>query len=109
VAGAVNYAGIALNHVNFPIGIVLDSADTLYIADSNNNRAQRFLFDITTGTTTAGNQNGAVGSNASLLNYPNDVAVDSNGNVYVVDSYNNRIQLWLVNASSGITIAGNGK
>jgi hypothetical protein len=29
--------------------------------------------------------------------------------VYVVDTYNNRIQLWTVNASSGITIMGGGK
>ncbi len=43
-----------------------------------------------------------VGSSVSLFNYPNDVAVNSNGNVYIADSFNNRIQLWPVNASSGI-------
>jgi sugar lactone lactonase YvrE len=57
----------------------------------------------------AGQSNGIGGPGASFLNYSNDVAVDSNDNVYVVDTYNNRIQLWPFNASSGITIAGNGK
>ena len=105
--GAVNYAGTASHHVDFPIGIVFDSSDTMYIADGNNDRVQKVLWGSTTGTTVAGNANGIVGSNASLLNYPNDIAVDSNGNIYVVDSYNNRVQLWLVNASSGITLVGN--
>lgn len=56
----------------------------------------------------AGQSSEAVGATASFLNFPSDVAVDLNGNVYVADSYNNRIQLWRVNATSGITIAGTG-
>ena len=63
----------------------------------------------TSGTTVAGNSNGVAGSNASLLNYPNDIAIDSSGNLYVVDSDNNRVQLYYNNTSSGITVAGNGK
>jgi DNA-binding beta-propeller fold protein YncE len=38
-----------------------------------------------------------------LFNYPSDVAVDSNGNVYIADSSNNRIWIWAADASSGIT------
>ena len=109
MAGAAGLIGVAPNHLNFPIGIILDSSDTLYIADSLNNRIQKIFLGNTTGTTVAGSQNGVVGSNASLLNYPNDIAVDSNGNIYVADAYNYRIQLWPVNASLGTTIGGNGK
>ncbi len=107
--GAVNYAGIASNHLNFPIGITFDSSDTLCVADASNNRVQKLLWGNTAATTVAGDQSGTSGSTDSLLDYPNYVAVDSNGNVYVVDSNNNRIQLWSVNASSGVTIVGNGK
>ena len=39
-----------------------------------------------------------------LLNYTNDTAVNSNGNTYVVDAYNDWIQIWSVNASSGSTV-----
>jgi sugar lactone lactonase YvrE len=81
----------------------------LYIADSNNNRVQMLLMGNTAATTIAGNPSGIYGSNASLLHYPNGIAVDSNGNVYIVDTTNTRIQLWTVNTSSGITLAGNGK
>jgi hypothetical protein len=81
----------------------------LYVADSSNNRVQMLLMGNTAATTIAGNPSGISGSNASLLNYPNDVAVDSNGNTSIADSYNNRAQFWTVNASLGITIAGNGK
>ncbi len=81
----------------------------MYVADAKNNRIQRFLLGNTTGTTVAGQSNGVVGSSASSLNYSNDVVVDLNDNVYIADSYNNRAQLWYVNSSSGITIAGNGE
>ncbi len=107
--GVYNYADIASNHLNFPIGIVFDSFDTLYIADADNNRIQKLLWNDSSATTVAGNSNGTSGSTASLLNYPNDVAVDSLGNVYVVDTNNIRIQFWNDTASSGITIAGTGK
>ena len=35
---------------------------------------------------------GSYGSEDGQFYYPNDVAVDSSGNVYVADSSNNRIQ-----------------
>jgi sugar lactone lactonase YvrE len=89
------------------MGIVLDLSNTLYVADANNNRIQKLLFGNINATTVAGSSSGASGLTNNLLAYPNDVGVDSNGNVYVVDTNNNRIQLWYVNATSGITIAGN--
>jgi hypothetical protein len=57
------------------------------------------------GVTVAGG-NGQ-GSAANQLDRPSDIFVSKiDGSVYVADCYNNRIQKWLVNATSGITVAG---
>jgi RHS repeat-associated protein len=92
-----------------PSSVVVDSAGDIYIADAENNRVQEVA--ATTGTqwgismtagdvyTVAGSAWGNVGSSgdngaatAALLSYPNGVALDSAGDVYIADSANNRVQ-----------------
>ena len=109
IAGEPNITSATSNYLNTPIGMALDSFNLLYVADSGNNRVQQFSPGNSTGKTVAGQSNGSFGPAADRLNSPNDVAVDSNGNLYVVDTFNHRVQLWRVNATSGITIAGNGQ
>jgi len=46
------------------------------------------------------------GSDANQLNYPNGVAVDADGNIYVADAGNNRVQKWAPGATEGVTVAG---
>src|SRR5262245_48220245 len=55
-------------------------------------------------TTVAGTKSRGLGS--KQLYGPDDVAVDAAGNIYVLDSYNNRVQKWSVGASYGVTVAG---
>ncbi|CAF5043200.1 unnamed protein product, partial [Rotaria magnacalcarata] len=92
--------------LNGPRGLSIDSNGTLYIADRNNCRVQKWLSGAPNGTTVAGQSNGTCGSGPSLLQTPQGVIVDSNGNVYAVDTYNNRVQLWSYGASFGIMVAG---
>ncbi len=87
----------------------MDSSNTLYIADNNNNRIQKWLNGASTGTTVAGQATGIPGTSSSFLQNPSGIAVDSSGNVYVTDTSNQRIQFWLNGASSGTTIGGTGK
>ena len=108
MAGSLSSNNATPIYLDFPISVMIDSSDSLYVADANNNRIQKFLYDNTIGTTVAGKSNGAVGVSASHLNFPNDMTIDSSENVYAVDSYNNRVQFWYVNSTSGITVAGNG-
>ena len=71
--------------------MILDSSTTLYISDQTNYRVQKWLTGTSTGTTVAGQSNAATGSALNYLSYPSDLAIDSSGNLYVVDGGNNRL------------------
>ncbi|OGU12706.1 MAG: hypothetical protein A2075_16850 [Geobacteraceae bacterium GWC2_58_44] len=97
-----------------PRGVAVDQTGNLYIADSELDPAIRKV-DAVTGiiTTVAGNgTRGFSGDNvaatASGLNYPDGLAVDRAGNLYIADRSNHRIRK--VDAGTGIitTVAGNG-
>lgn len=111
--GAQGFGGdnstATLAQLNAPYAVTVDSAASLYIADSGNNRIRK----VTSGmiTTVAGNgTQGFSGDNGSAttarLFLPTGVAVDSTGNIYIADANNNRIR----KVSSGVitTVAGNG-
>ena len=75
------------NTLNYPQGIFVDLNLTLYVADSNNSRIQRFDVGQRNGTTVA--INGL--SSPIQLNYPTGVVVDGKGYLFIVDSGNHRI------------------
>lgn len=107
VAGVTNQTGTSSNKLNFPFGLAIDYLNALYIADSFNHRIQKYQRGVSVGQTVAGRANGTTCSSSACLFTPADVTVDTNGNVYVADSYNNRVQLWSDGSSSGVTVAGN--
>jgi len=57
----------------------------------------------TNGVTVAGGNGGGSANNALC---PGGLIVDGNGNIYVTDINNNRIQMWAPGATAGLTIAG---
>lgn len=99
--------------LNEPVGLGLDSAGNLFIADRENHRIRR--VDIQTGviTTVAGDGveafsgDGGPASAASLAG-PTGLDFDREGNLLVADSRNSRVRR--IDASSWIieTVAGNG-
>ena len=95
--------------MNVPIGVAVDSAGNLYIADSDNNRIRKVSNGVI--ATVAGNGTPAFsGDNgpatSAQLSAPIGVAVDSAGNLYIADSSNDRIR----KVTNGVitTVAGNG-
>ena len=95
--------------LNGPAAIAVDSAGNLYIADTGNHRVRKVSNGVI--ATVAGNgTQGFSGDNGPATNaqlyYPEGVAVDSAGNLYIADAYNNRIR----KVSNGVitTVAGNG-
>jgi len=109
VAGVTGQNTVASNLLFNPFGLTIDFNYTLYIADCNNNRIQRWQRGASTGKTVCGQANGTAGGNVSDLRSPAGVVVDSNSNIYIGDRANARVQFWSAGASSGMTIAGNGK
>ncbi|WP_237531022.1 RICIN domain-containing protein, partial [Streptomyces sp. SID3212] len=82
--------------LNKPIGLVLDSAGSLYIADSANNRIRRVTADgkISTvaGTGTAGTAGDGGAATSAQLNNPMGVAVDCVDTLYIADLSNHRVR-----------------
>ena len=94
---------------NTPLGLALDAAGNLYIADLANARVRKVSHGVI--TTVAGN--GTLGfsgdggpATSAQLSGPANVAVDFAGNLYIVDTGNQRIR----KVSNGIitTVAGGG-
>ena len=86
-----------LTQLNRPKGVTADSTGNLYIADTGNNCIRRYTTAgvLTTYAgvvqTVGGFKDGPAAT--ARFNSPTDVAVDTSGNVYVVDSLNNSIRL----------------
>lgn len=105
VAGG-NGQGNSNTQLNNPVGMYLDvSSNSLFIANFGGHNVVRWVLGASTWTLVAG-VGGSPGSTSTLLNSPGDVTLDSYGNVYVVDTYNHRVQFFRVGESNGTTIAG---
>jgi uncharacterized protein (TIGR03437 family) len=98
-----------------PLGLAVDSANNLYIADTNNHRIRKVSGGNISTIVGAGpsypSSNGSFGGDggpASLANlsFPYDVAFDGSGNMFIADTVNNRIRR--VDGKSGniSTLAG---
>ena len=107
--GLPGFAGdgdLAVNaELNRPFAIALDNAGNLYIADSGNFRIRR-VSPSGVITTIAGNGHSGYSGDggpatAATLNYPEGVAVDTQGNVYIADTQNNVIRMLTPPANAG--------
>ncbi|CAM2729577.1 unnamed protein product, partial [Rotaria socialis] len=79
--------GSTSNMLNKPQGIFVDIDFSLYVADCNNDRVQKFNFGKLNGTTVFGN--GMFGANT--VSCPSGVVIDADGNLFIVDKNNHRI------------------
>jgi streptogramin lyase len=82
--------------LNLPSGVAVDSRDNLYIADTGNNRIRRVgtngIIITVAGTGEQGFSGDRGPATAARLSGPSGLAFDSQGNLYIADTGNNRIR-----------------
>ena len=93
--------------------ISLHHLGNIYIADTGNSRIRKVTVSTGiistiagTGTNSYSGDNGAATS--ATLKYPYGVGLDTAGNVYIADSYNNRIRKVTISTGIITTFAGTG-
>jgi DNA-binding beta-propeller fold protein YncE len=108
VLGSAGEGGPAISaQLSDPVGVAVDSAGNLYIVDQAD--GGRLSKVSTQGVLTALTAPGDIGGPAkgSQSTFPNAVAVDSAGNIYVTDTYHFRVRM-IPAGGTIVTIAGNG-
>ena len=110
-ATVVGDGGSALNaQLNNPTGLALDTAGNLYISTLGNRirkvTAGSGIITTVAGTGFFGNTGNNGPATSATLAFPQGIAVDSAGNIYIADTQNNVIRE--VNATTGVitTVAG---
>lgn len=135
VIGQRNFTSVIADPTNqtmaSPYGLAISGTNGLLVSDAAYNRILYFAF-TGNGTFKAGTDNGltaakvfgqpgftssSTGTNPVGLNAPHHLACDSNGQVYVADTGNNRIQIFpdpsltsttTTGQAAGLTLATNG-
>ncbi len=98
--------------LSFPYGIFADDSGNVFVVDHSNHRIRKI---DTSGNivTIAGNGNNGYNGDGSpateaSLNTPNDMWIDSSGNIFIADTFNHRVRK--IDPSGIITtVVGNGE
>ncbi len=97
VAGGTGDGGRAQSaQLSSPVGVAADSTGNIYIGDTGNARLRRVSLsgDITTvsGGNGWGGEGDGAGATSAQVRDINGIAVDTDGNIYLADTGNNRIR-----------------
>src|SRR5438094_258876 len=96
--------------LNFPHGVTVDAQGDIFIVDTSNNRVRVVntsgIITTVAGNGTAGFLGDGGQATSAELNFPRQVAVDAQGNLYIADTVNHRVR----KVSGGVitTFAGTG-
>ena len=89
-------------------GIFVDITNTLYCSRTNGHVIVKRWLDDSLPTLTSIAGTGFAGNTTNALDEPHGIFVDTNFDLYVADSENNRIQLFRSGQTNGATVAGTG-
>ncbi len=104
--------GLSTKAMCRPQGVWADTASGIWVADSGNHRVLKFKGAIVNGMAaslvlgqlnfTSGKCNRGGAKNGTTLCFPNAVAVDKSGHVYVSDTNNDRVLEYTAPSASGV-------
>ena len=96
--------------LDLPRGVAVASSGNIYIADSGNQRVRAIVKNVINSLAGGGLGGDGSASTDAILGGDHAVAVDSAGNLYIADTFNNRIRVVTPGNPPGniTTIAGTG-
>ncbi|CAF3736762.1 unnamed protein product [Rotaria magnacalcarata] len=104
VTGGRSGALFDLTRLLYPLDLIFDGKQDIYVADMNNHRIVKWSQNTTIGSLVAGSR--GAGTRLDQLNRPSGVLLNNDGDLIICDSGNRRIQLWSRNILSGETFIG---
>jgi sugar lactone lactonase YvrE len=109
--GYTDGVAAASAELNYPYGVLVDSAGDLYITDTFNAmvrevNASNGIINTLAGDGTQGYNADGIAATSAELNYPYGVALDAVGDVYIADVYNDRVRMLSTTAQFPPTAVG---
>lgn len=110
ITNTANLGGVSANSLDNPDFLALDSSGGLYVSDFNNSRVLYYPAGSTTATRVYGQDGSfttkACNTTTTTLCYPEGLALDSNGGLYVADTGNNRILYYPAGSTTATRVYG---
>jgi uncharacterized repeat protein (TIGR02543 family) len=115
VGSANKGSSTSASSLHNPFGLAMDSSGNLYVADELNNRVLQYALPVAAngvygqgGSFTTRNDGAGINATKNSLSYPSTTALDSAGNVYVVDQNNNRVLYYPAGSTTATRVYGQG-
>ncbi len=97
LAAGNNSGSVGNNNLIYTTGIVVDDEENIFYLD--NNQVKKWAKNAKNAVTIIGDINGG-GNRSDQLSNPRGLVFDKDGNIYVSDTYNHRIQKFIIENNS---------